>query len=184
MPSFGLVVGRRLQAGADLRHLADHKQGARANSDWDGARRGRCCGRAPERERFAHANPSDCPRRSSSNRRPAGRDGDASLVDNARASALESELRRYVLAARNLLRGDKERAHALEAAFDGVGAKLPVSEEKELHFLKAFPGRTGSGYVVDCFWSAWDAFAEGDSWSPSNCQAHARMKACGQNNDA
>jgi len=83
-----------------------------------------------------------------------------------------------------LLRGDKERAHALEAAFDGVGAKLPVSEEKELHFLKAFPGRTGSGYVVDCFWSAWDAFAEGDSWSPSNCQAHARMKACGQNNDA
>src|SRR5713101_7915212 len=58
MPSFGLVVVRRLQAGADLRHRADHTQGARANSDWDGAQRGRCCGRAPERERFAHANPS------------------------------------------------------------------------------------------------------------------------------
>ncbi len=41
---------------------------------------------------------------------------------------------------------------------------MRVSEEKELHFLKAFPGRTGSGYVVDWFWSAWDAFAEGDSY--------------------
>jgi ADP-ribosyl-[dinitrogen reductase] hydrolase len=70
----------------------------------------------------------------------------------------------YVLAARNLLLGDKDRAHALEEAFDGVGAEVRGGEETELHFLKAFPGRTGSGYVVDCFWSAWDAFAQGDSY--------------------
>lgn len=30
--------------------------------------------------------------------------------------------------------------------------------------LDQFEGRTGGGYVLDCFWSAWDAFAMSDSF--------------------
>jgi ADP-ribosyl-[dinitrogen reductase] hydrolase len=70
----------------------------------------------------------------------------------------------YVLVARSLIRGDNNRAHALAAAFDSVAASVGEAERQELIVLKSYSERTGSGYVVDCFWSAWEAFSGGDSY--------------------
>jgi ADP-ribosyl-[dinitrogen reductase] hydrolase len=70
----------------------------------------------------------------------------------------------YVLIARNLLNGEGNRSQVLEKAMNAVAANLGDAETQELETLKSFPERTGSGYVVDCFWSAWDAFAGGDSY--------------------
>jgi ADP-ribosyl-[dinitrogen reductase] hydrolase len=97
---------------------------------------------------------------------------DAELVAQAmRASSLTHRHPRskvtcavYVLAARSVIQGAKDRARVLTQALSAVAAAVGDAEANELHFLKTFPGRTGSGYVVDCFWSAWDAFSGGDSY--------------------
>jgi ADP-ribosylglycohydrolase len=70
----------------------------------------------------------------------------------------------YVLVAQRLLRGQHDRAAALDDAFQAAAQLLTGQEAAELRFLREFPARTGSGYVVDCFWSAWDAFAAADSY--------------------
>src|SRR4029077_20705239 len=70
----------------------------------------------------------------------------------------------YVLVAQRLLRGQQDRAAALENAFQAAAHLLTGREAAELRFLREFPSRTGSGYVVDCFWSGWDAFAGADSY--------------------
>jgi len=70
----------------------------------------------------------------------------------------------YVLVARSLIRGERNRSHALAAAFDSVAGAVGEPERRELVVLKSYPERTGSGYVVDCFWSAWEAFSGGNSY--------------------
>jgi ADP-ribosylglycohydrolase len=70
----------------------------------------------------------------------------------------------YVLAAGSLLHGARDRVRVLAEALDAVAAAVGVSEVDELKVVKSYSARTGSGYVVDCFWSAWDAFAGGNSY--------------------
>lgn len=97
---------------------------------------------------------------------------DAELVSQAmRASSLTHRHPRsrvtcavYVLAACQFLRGARLRASALAKAFDTVAATVGEAELRELDVLKRYPARTGSGYVVDCFWSAWEAFSGGESY--------------------
>lgn len=97
---------------------------------------------------------------------------DAGLVDQAiRASSLTHRHPRstmtcavYVLAARELLRGRDNRSEALDHAFTAVASCVGGAETAELALLKGYAPRTGSGYVVDCFWSAWDAFSNADSF--------------------
>jgi ADP-ribosylglycohydrolase len=40
-------------------------------------------------------------------------------------------------------------------------------DRDELELIASYPKRTGSGYVVDTFWSAWDAFASASSYEGS-----------------
>ncbi|HSM34072.1 MAG TPA: ADP-ribosylglycohydrolase family protein [Anaerolineae bacterium] len=78
----------------------------------------------------------------------------------------------YVLIVGRLLRGDADRADVLADSVaclrDHLGRNgLPGSKEAApasealtaLDDFVAWPGRRGSGRVVDSFWSAWDAFA-------------------------
>jgi hypothetical protein len=69
----------------------------------------------------------------------------------------------YVLAARRLLRGD-EPAPALARAQDTLQPLYTGDADRAGHLaafaeMLAWRPRTGSGYVLDSFWSAWDAFA-------------------------
>ena len=73
----------------------------------------------------------------------------------------------YVLIARALLMGNLERSRVLEQALHGVKPHLRAAELAELKVLEGYSARAGSGYVVDCFWSAWDAFAVSDSYESS-----------------
>jgi ADP-ribosylglycohydrolase len=93
---------------------------------------------------------------------------DEVLVEHAhRASAVthghriaQAACALYVLVARQLLEG-RGRAHALEtarvrlhASYAGDSVRLEA-----LELIEGWSGRSGRGYVVDSFWSAWDAFA-------------------------
>ncbi|MEI7744782.1 MAG: ADP-ribosylglycohydrolase family protein, partial [Chloroflexota bacterium] len=71
----------------------------------------------------------------------------------------------YCLIVRELLRGSAPAA-ALEwamttarDAYAADGAIPAASFRAALEELAAYQRRTGSGYVIDAFWSAWDAFA-------------------------
>jgi ADP-ribosyl-[dinitrogen reductase] hydrolase len=67
----------------------------------------------------------------------------------------------YTLVARHLLLG-VEPPPALAAA---TAALEPSPETaRELSLIHGYGKRTGSGYVVDTFWSAWDALAGGTSY--------------------
>jgi ADP-ribosyl-[dinitrogen reductase] hydrolase len=70
----------------------------------------------------------------------------------------------YVIAARNLIQGVSDRAHVLAQAFDTVEAAVGGAERRDLKVLQSYRNRTGTGYVVDCFWSAWEAFNGGNSY--------------------
>jgi ADP-ribosylglycohydrolase len=70
----------------------------------------------------------------------------------------------YVLVAQRLLRGEQDRAAALDSAFHAAADLLTGQEAAELRFLREFPTRSGSGHVVDSFWSAWDSFAAAKSY--------------------
>ena len=95
---------------------------------------------------------------------------DVELIDMAmRASALTHRHPRarvtcavYVLTARELLRGERDRGAALDRSFHSVAAHIGDAEKTELGIIANYKNRSGSGYVVDCFWSAWDAFALSD----------------------
>ena len=97
---------------------------------------------------------------------------DAELVDKAmRASSVTHAHPRskvtcalYVLIAKRLLCGERNRSEAMDDAFRVAGHVLAGPEAIELEFLRDFPNRTGSGYVVDSFWSAWEAFAAAGSY--------------------
>ena len=78
----------------------------------------------------------------------------------------------YVLLVRELLLADEtgihpadalDRAHsALRAVYAGSSAY--DAQTSALAAIDGYARRTGSGYVVDAFWSAWDAFAGSASY--------------------
>lgn len=71
----------------------------------------------------------------------------------------------YVLAARRLLAGEREPGTIMEAVVAelwGIHAGPDPADETMRNAINALcnpPERTGSGFVIDSFWSAWDAFA-------------------------
>jgi ADP-ribosyl-[dinitrogen reductase] hydrolase len=112
---------------------------------------------------------------------------DAELVDQAmRASSVTHAHPRsrvtcavYVLVARRLLLGQHDRSDVVQVAFKTVRGLVVGSEAAELDLLRKFPTRAGSGYVVDCFWSAWDSFAGAGSYG----EAIERAIAYGDDTD-
>ena len=94
---------------------------------------------------------------------------DGVLVDRAfRASAVthghpvsQVACALYVLVARHLLLG-ASRQSAFDRAHGALAGMLPADHPEHaraLEALDAWRDRSGRGYVVDSFWSAWDAFA-------------------------
>ena len=71
----------------------------------------------------------------------------------------------YTLLARNLLHGEVDRPAALDAAQASLRALLPDEWKGDFEILMGYQQRTGAGYVVDCFWSAWDAFSGASSYA-------------------
>jgi len=74
----------------------------------------------------------------------------------------------YSLVVRGLVRGAPDRDASLRDAQSGLrsvylGPSLS-GHRAALDELEAWTGRSGSGYVLDSFWSAWDAFAGADSY--------------------
>jgi len=69
----------------------------------------------------------------------------------------------YCLVVRELLEG-KQAERALSDAFAEAAHYLRGAQANELATLHEYPGRSGSGYVLDCFWSAWDAFRVGANY--------------------
>lgn len=74
----------------------------------------------------------------------------------------------YTLVVRELLR-DRAPADALRVALSAVRDRYASDPELTAHLvaldeLEAWPGRSGRGFVVDSFWSAWDAFAGADGF--------------------
>ncbi|MEO7332457.1 MAG: ADP-ribosylglycohydrolase family protein, partial [Gemmatimonadales bacterium] len=69
----------------------------------------------------------------------------------------------YLLVARELLAGERDRPSALERAIGLLRAEYGRIGQGELvealDALLAWSGRAGRGHVLDSFWSAWDAFA-------------------------
>jgi len=70
----------------------------------------------------------------------------------------------YVLVARALLDGERDRSAALEAAVSRLRELSTPAHASVLAELMAWTGRSGRGFVVDSFWSAWDAFALSGSY--------------------
>ena len=73
----------------------------------------------------------------------------------------------YALTTRRLLGGSSSRASALEFARPTLRSVYSAGSPDHLEALdelEAWTSRGGSGYVVDSFWSAWDAFAGADSY--------------------
>lgn len=75
----------------------------------------------------------------------------------------------YVLVARGLLEGRLGRMLVMgEALFTLHGLysaeRHPAAYRDGLAFLERYPERRGKGRAWDSFWSAWDAFAEADSY--------------------
>ena len=71
----------------------------------------------------------------------------------------------YVLIAHDLLLGATDLQDVLARAFDTARDDLPAENLAELDLVQQYPQRTGGGYVVDSFWSAWDAFAGASSYA-------------------
>jgi len=81
----------------------------------------------------------------------------------------------YVLAARRLLRGD-EPGPALAAARATlrslyVGDPARAAHRTALDELETWGPRSGRGFVLDSFWSAWDAFAGASDYASTVARA-------------
>ena len=101
------------------------------------------------------------------------RDGtDHTIIDHAMScSALTHRHPRsqvacavYCLAARALLR-DGPPEEALAHAFASLRTIATGRDSAELDNLERFKERTGGGYVLDTFWSAWVAVSESQSYA-------------------
>lgn len=99
-------------------------------------------------------------------------DGPSQIADSAqRASSVTHGHSRsrltcalYCLVARRLLDGEGDREAAVEEALANLRMLCPAEDRDELRLIENYQQRTGSGYVVDTFWSAWDAFARASSY--------------------
>jgi ADP-ribosylglycohydrolase len=83
----------------------------------------------------------------------------------------------YCVLARRLLEGADGDSSLLDSVVDDVRRAGAPELRDELEHLTGFETRTGDGYVLDCFWSAWDAFASTTSYP------EAVEKAIGFGND-
>jgi ADP-ribosyl-[dinitrogen reductase] hydrolase len=79
----------------------------------------------------------------------------------------------YCLVARQLLRGETDRQTALDSAVRDLITFRSRKYPTELDLIVNFVERSGSGYVVDSFWSAWTAFDSADSYEACVRQAVA-----------
>jgi ADP-ribosylglycohydrolase len=70
----------------------------------------------------------------------------------------------YSLLVMAILEGGADREAALALAFAAADSCLEGATREELELLRRYEERSGSGYVVDCFWSAWDAFRTAGSY--------------------
>ena len=70
----------------------------------------------------------------------------------------------YVLVARALLDGEQDRSAALEASVSRLRELSTPTHASALAELMAWTDRSGRGFVLDSFWSAWDAFALSGSY--------------------
>ncbi|HKF16722.1 MAG TPA: ADP-ribosylglycohydrolase family protein [Candidatus Dormibacteraeota bacterium] len=78
----------------------------------------------------------------------------------------------YVLIAAALVSGATDRELALSTAFTECGMCMVGDHRKELFDLRNWPGTpSGSGYVVDTFWSARTAFASSESYAETVTKA-------------
>jgi ADP-ribosyl-[dinitrogen reductase] hydrolase len=78
----------------------------------------------------------------------------------------------YSLVVRNLLNGQVP-ALALAGASESVNQLASSDDRGELELILAFKTRSASGYVVDTFWSAWDAFASATNYQETVTHAIA-----------
>ena len=77
----------------------------------------------------------------------------------------------YTLLAAELLNGEANRIRALEVALAKLAPLVSGAEADELMLIRTHEGRDGSFYVVDTFWSAWDAFSKSESFSQTIVRA-------------
>lgn len=76
----------------------------------------------------------------------------------------------YCLLVRRILDGQQPEG-ALSEAFADAESCLTGRLREELLTLRGFARRTGDGYVLDCFWSAWDAFHKSTSYEETVVRA-------------
>jgi ADP-ribosyl-[dinitrogen reductase] hydrolase len=70
----------------------------------------------------------------------------------------------YCAIARRLLQGEEDPGELLPAAMDDVRRAVGSELGGELANLIGYEIRTGDGYVLDSFWSAWAVFASSDGY--------------------
>ena len=70
----------------------------------------------------------------------------------------------YCLVVQFLVRGETRREEALAQALVTASRHLPPAVKGELETIRRYSQRSGKTYVVDAFWSAWDAFATSASY--------------------
>ena len=105
---------------------------------------------------------------------------DAELVSEAmRASSVTHAHPRsqltcalYSLALRRLLNGD-EPAQSISVASTALAQLVEPIQKHELGLVLHYSTRSGSGYVVDTFWSAWDAFSGAGDYAAAVTRAVA-----------
>jgi ADP-ribosylglycohydrolase len=81
----------------------------------------------------------------------------------------------YSLIVRRLLAGERDRVEVLEESRIVLRAmyeaQLLDGHLAALDELETWPDRSGRGYVLDSFWSAWDAFEGADSYADAVIRA-------------
>jgi ADP-ribosyl-[dinitrogen reductase] hydrolase len=70
----------------------------------------------------------------------------------------------YCLVVQVIVGGETRRDQALAQALVSASRHLPPGVKAELETIRRHSQRSGSTYVVDAFWSAWDAFAASASY--------------------
>jgi ADP-ribosyl-[dinitrogen reductase] hydrolase len=71
----------------------------------------------------------------------------------------------YSLVAAELLNGEQDRTRALGRALAKLEILVADVLATELRLIRAHEGRAGDFYVVDTFWSAWDAFVASETYT-------------------
>jgi ADP-ribosylglycohydrolase len=76
----------------------------------------------------------------------------------------------YCLLAQGLLKGQPPST-ALAAALGQARASLPSQLHQEIEILAEHPVHYGAGYVLDCFWSAFESLKSSDSYQETVTRA-------------